>query len=266
MKYPKISIVIPLYEVFDFLSETISSCLSQDYPGEIEIILIDDCSPTSPKFIIEAFTKKNDCIKFIQNEINQGVIKTLNNALSFLSGEFVIFLGQDDNLSPTHVRSMHQSITKHDAAMVWCNSIVIDNQGKFVRKSYNDLLQRIKTMFASFFISKSNFISSTGLMIDVSVLKKVGGYPEEFKNMGEWLLWIEIIFNYKISYNQTVKALYRRHDKNITKYIDKDFLPDEVNLYYSYCKDLIDFQKQKKSFLHRTLYFCFDIFWSLFRK
>ena len=40
MKYPKISIVIPLYEVFDFLSETISSCLSQDYPGEIEIILI----------------------------------------------------------------------------------------------------------------------------------------------------------------------------------------------------------------------------------
>ncbi len=266
MKYPKISIVIPFYEGYEFLFETISSCLNQDFPGEIEIIIIDDCSSQSPNFIIEKFPEKKDCIKFVQNETNLGLMKTNNKALSILSGEFVIFLGQDDILLPSHVRLMHYSAKKDGAAFVWCNSIVIDHQGKFIKKSLNDSLQKIKTFLAKFFITKSNFISSTGLMLDVSILRKIGGFPEGFKNSGEWLLWIEIIFKYKISYTQSTKALYRRHENNLTNYIDNEVLPKDVQFYYSYCKDLIHSKKRKQSNKFKILYFCLDILWKLFKK
>ena len=43
MKYPKISVVVPIYNVESYLEKSLDSILNQDYPN-LEIILIDDCS------------------------------------------------------------------------------------------------------------------------------------------------------------------------------------------------------------------------------
>tara|TARA_B100000212_G_C27356099_1_gene525969 strand:+ start:556 stop:1356 length:801 start_codon:yes stop_codon:yes gene_type:complete len=266
MKHPKISIVVPTYKEFDFLFETISSCLNQDYPGEIEIIVIDDGSSRSPRFVIDKFKEKEDRIKLIENETNLGVNKTLNKALTILSGEFVIFIGQDDILSSSHARLMHYSAKKDNAALVWCNSTTIDHNGKRIKRPLNDNLQKIKNMFARFFITKSNFISSTGVMLDVSILREIGGFPESFKNRGEWLLWIEIIFNHRISYNKEAMPFYRRHKKNLTNYLDDDSLPKEIQVYYSHCRDQASFKKTMQSTTFQLFYSFFDILWRIFRR
>lgn len=263
MTKSKISILIPIYEGKKYLFETISSCVIQDYQGEIEIILIDDGSKEKSPDIINFFLKNNKNISYFENKKNLGLMKTNNKALEICSGEYLIYLGQDDVLPPSHVRLMYENAKKTNASIVWCNSFEIDEFGAFKKIALNYKLQKLKTFLAFFFISKSNFISSTGLMIKASALNSAGGWPTKYKNYGEWLLWINLINNYNISFCQLTNALYRRHSFNLSSFVDKKTLPSDVKSFYSYCQSVARSYFKTKKIKSKILYLFLDLIWKI---
>ena len=60
MKYSKISVIIPVYNVEKYISDCIKSVIAQDYPN-FEIIIVDDGSEDSSKRVCEEFLKKSGC-------------------------------------------------------------------------------------------------------------------------------------------------------------------------------------------------------------
>ena len=72
MKYPKISVVVPIYNVESYLEKSLDSILNQDYPN-LEIILIDDCSKDSSYSIAKKYQKKDKRIVLLQNPKNRGL-------------------------------------------------------------------------------------------------------------------------------------------------------------------------------------------------
>ena len=116
---PKISIVIPVYKVEDYLPACLDSVLAQTFQ-DWEAICVNDGSPDNCGAILAEYAKKDNRIKVINQE-NQGVSVARNKAMENVTGEYICFLDSDDEFAPTFLEKMHQAIVETDADVVWCD-------------------------------------------------------------------------------------------------------------------------------------------------
>jgi len=93
-----ISIVIPVYNVEEYLARCLDSVLNQTFENW-EIILINDCSPDGSQKIIDSYAKKDLRIKPIINEVNKGLGGARNVGLNAANGTYLMFLDSDDYIS-----------------------------------------------------------------------------------------------------------------------------------------------------------------------
>ena len=92
--FPKISIVVPVYNVEAYVSKCIESIMHQDYEN-IEIIVVDDGSTDSSSKICEQYARSDNRIRLIHQE-NQGLSKARNNGIDIAAGEYIGFIDSDD--------------------------------------------------------------------------------------------------------------------------------------------------------------------------
>lgn len=93
----KVSFVVPVYNVEDYVEECIESILKQK-GDSFEIILVNDGSSDGSGSICKKYAEKNDNIIYIQQH-NQGVSAARNTGLNSCSGEWVFFIDGDDTIS-----------------------------------------------------------------------------------------------------------------------------------------------------------------------
>ncbi|MBR6611314.1 MAG: glycosyltransferase family 2 protein, partial [Campylobacter sp.] len=94
---PKISIIIPVYNVEKYISQCLDSAINQSLK-DIEIIIVDDCGSDKSIDIVKEYAKKDSRIKIIYNKQNQGPFVSRNNAAIKASGEYLLCLDSDDFL------------------------------------------------------------------------------------------------------------------------------------------------------------------------
>jgi len=92
----KISIVIVTYNAAETLQKCLDSIYAQTYPA-IEIVIIDGASTDDTKAILEA---NADRIAFWKSEKDAGIYDAMNKALKHITGQWIYFLGADDELLP----------------------------------------------------------------------------------------------------------------------------------------------------------------------
>ena len=96
---PKVSVIIPVYNVEDYLRECLDSVINQTLK-DIEIICIDDGSTDNSLEILKEYAQRDNRIFIIDRE-NRGVGKSRNEGIEKANGEFVCFIDPDD-LYPTN--------------------------------------------------------------------------------------------------------------------------------------------------------------------
>ena len=111
METPIISIIVPVYNVREYLNDCLDSLMRQNYP-KIEIILVDDGST-------DGSAKKDSRIKVIHQQ-NQGLSAARNRGIKEASGNYITFVDSDDAVSPDYVQYMFSLITKYQAKMAIC--------------------------------------------------------------------------------------------------------------------------------------------------
>ena len=97
MLNPKISIIIPVYNVEKYISQCLDSAINQSLK-DIEIIIVDDCGSDNSMDIAKEYAKNDSRIKIIKNSQNQGPFTSRNNAVLAANGEYLVFLDSDDFL------------------------------------------------------------------------------------------------------------------------------------------------------------------------
>jgi glycosyltransferase involved in cell wall biosynthesis len=100
-KYPKISACITSYNQKDLITQCLDGVFIQDYPGEIEIIITDDCSTDDSDAVIKHYfasknIPKNFIIKYSRHQFNKGYVGTLMTILSHATGDYVALCDGDD--------------------------------------------------------------------------------------------------------------------------------------------------------------------------
>lgn len=91
----RVSVIIPVFKVERFIEQTILSVVNQNYP-DIEIVLVDDCSPDSSAAIIKNMQEKYTNIVYYKLDKNSGAAVARNKALDIATGRYVAFLDGDD--------------------------------------------------------------------------------------------------------------------------------------------------------------------------
>lgn len=130
---PKISIIVPVFNVENYLRQCLKSLVAQNLE-EIEILVINDGSTDNSQDIIDEFQKKfPQKIQSFTKE-NGGLSDARNFGLDRASGDFIAFVDSDDYVSATMFSEMHQLALLHNAEMVICNLQKVDENGNVIQK------------------------------------------------------------------------------------------------------------------------------------
>ena len=134
MTEPLISVIIPVYNVAQYVKEAIDSVINQTYK-KLEIIVIDDGSTDESGKICDSYAA-DPRVKVIHQK-NKGLSGARNTGLDVMTGDVVAFLDSDDYYYPNMLEIMAAEMIRSDADIVICDFMWDDTACKLERKSYN---------------------------------------------------------------------------------------------------------------------------------
>lgn len=149
MNQEMISIVVPVYNVQDYLSECIESVLRQTYTN-FELLLVDDGSKDDSGKICDLYEGKDDRIRVFHKK-NGGLSDARNYAIPHAKGEYIMFLDSDDYLSIHCLEYMLKTMIDHDLNIV---------QGFFTREESTLDHGAIDSHHVSLFLSEEEILRS----------------------------------------------------------------------------------------------------------
>lgn len=120
----KISIIIPFYNVEDYVDRCIESTLKQTYKN-IEIICIDDGSTDSTAERIKKFAGRDERVRYRRTE-NGGLSSARNSGLEIVSGNYVVFIDGDDFVSKFYIEDLYSGI-QMGANISLVNRLIVSN-------------------------------------------------------------------------------------------------------------------------------------------
>jgi len=138
MVVPKVSIIIPIYNVEQYLHECLDSVVAQTLK-DIEVICVNDGSTDGSLGILEEYAQKDCRIKVISKP-NSGYGHTMNVGLENATGEYIGIVESDDFVKEDMYVSLYSLAKEHDADIIKADfyRFKVNNNGKLILE-YNDL-------------------------------------------------------------------------------------------------------------------------------
>jgi len=173
MRDIKVSIIVPVYNVADYLRRCLDSCVNQTLQ-EIEVIVVNDCSPDPrDSEIMREYEKKfPNKIRPIWHKENLRLGGARNTGIRAACGEFIYCVDSDDYIDLKLCEKMYNAIIAEKADMAVCdcdrvvNEVIIKNwesNGKFDTSDLCDRMKNIKNNNAPFIIIKKSVIERNNL-------------------------------------------------------------------------------------------------------
>ena len=104
----KVSIIVPVYNVEDYIERCMLSIIDQTYPN-IECIIVDDCTPDNSITIIQSLLQQyNGTISFkiLKHTTNKGLSESRNTGTEKATGDYIYYLDSDDELTPNCIEHL----------------------------------------------------------------------------------------------------------------------------------------------------------------
>ena len=122
----QVSVIIPVYNVEQYLRQCLDSVINQTYK-DIEIIIVNDCSPDNSLQIIEEYRQKDSRIRLVNLEKNGGLANARNVGINNSNGKYITFIDSDDWISENNIEILYNNIEKYNTDFVGCEFIWYDN-------------------------------------------------------------------------------------------------------------------------------------------
>ena len=127
----KISVIIPVYNVENYLKECLDSVTSQTLE-DMEIICIDDGSTDNSSDILKEYSKKDNRIKIITKE-NGGQATARNLGIKEAQGEYIAFVDSDDFIEPTMFEKLYTKAKDNNLDLAMCKIATYNNQTEEIK-------------------------------------------------------------------------------------------------------------------------------------
>jgi len=216
-----VSIIIPIYNVEQYIEECLDSVIGQTY-NEIEIILIDDGSTDRSGKIADRYALKDKRIKVIHKK-NGGLSDARNAGVVIAKCDYIMFVDSDDYVDSTFVETALLKIKVHRADILCFRFMSVDDSGrtkisskntKHEYKTYSNI-ESMKDIFSiggSLKVNAWNKIYKRSLFVDNSIL-----YPVERVYEDNLTTYKLMYFAKKVVFIDKSLLLYRQRPGSITK-------------------------------------------------
>ena len=127
---PKVSLIIPVYNVERYLRRCLDSVITQDF-DDYEVICVNDCSPDESYKILEEYQNRYpQKVRVLKNEENMGQGRSRIHGLNHSTGQYIMFVDSDDHIKCDYIRTFVEAIEKEQCDMV-VGGYVRDIDGKY---------------------------------------------------------------------------------------------------------------------------------------
>jgi len=217
---PLVSMIVTSYNHARFILETLESVKAQTYRNT-ELIIVDDCSSDDSVAIIERWLHENKVqCTLIPHQKNQGICKSLNEALTLTTGKYISMIASDDVWLPDKIE--HQvgimESQPETVGVVYSDAFQMDENGHPLTgrliASCRDLPERPQGQILSSLL-EGNFIGGQTALIRRNCYDKVGLYDESLP-WEDWDMWMRMARHYSFLYSPTPSVKYRVHEKSFS--------------------------------------------------
>lgn len=218
MKDCKISIIVPVYNVEQYLEKCLDSLVNQTMK-EIEIIVVNDASPDNSRMIMEQYKERYpEMIRCLYRDISAGPGAARNTGIRCAKGEYLLFIDGDDYADITMCEKLYKVAMETDSEIVSCE-YKEGQEGKFreVDQFSTQVMgildyEKRRLLMSVHSVGPVAKIIKTSLIVDNELL-----FPEFMKY--EDLATIPLWWVYANRYEEVKEAMYYyiRHENSVTK-------------------------------------------------
>ena len=176
----KVSVIIPVYGVENFLERAVDSVLNQTLE-EKEIILVDDGSPDACPEICDRYAREHPGLVRVLHQENQGLGMARNAGVRMAQGEYIAFLDSDDTVEPDMYQALYQKARAGDYDLVMCDVriLYVDEGRETVVSSYS----REEVDLADYIAHGSNITYSVNKLFRRSIWEENHYQPMLFEDI-----------------------------------------------------------------------------------
>ena len=214
---PKLSIIVPVYNTKKYLKECLDSLINQTLK-DIEIIIVNDCSPDNSESIILEYMSKEPRIKYIKHDKNLGLGGARNTGITNTTGEWIAFVDSDDYIELNTYEAILSLMDEHHADLGIFSAINFDDITKV--ESYNPYFDcdfnTLTTINHQNFDKSKNATACTKIFKGSDIINNNLTFPEHLKHEDEefWFKYIATVEPSVIASNEKLYH-YRQHGNSI---------------------------------------------------
>lgn len=211
MEKALVSIVTPLYNAEQYISQTINSILNQSYDNW-ELIIIDDVSSDNSLQVVEKYCAQDTRIRFILLEKNSGPAVARNTGIREAKGKYLTFIDSDDLWDKNFLEKSIEYIENKGCSFVFSSYRRSDEN---LNKLYDDYIVPYSINYSD--LLKSNVISCLTAFIDIEKIGKIY-MNDTFLSHEDYSLWLNILKKIDYAYGiKDVMATYRIRKKSVSR-------------------------------------------------
>lgn len=211
----KVTVLLSVYNGEDYIKNAIISVLEQTYT-DFDLLLMDDGSTDKSAEIIHSF--EDDRIKYIKNEQNMGLTKTLNKGLNLIEGEYIIRMDSDDICYPERFEKQIKYMDENKHLVVSGSNVrQFSATGWDYKTNVNTKPEEIRTELLF-----NCPLKHPSVIMRNSIIKKENyQYSTEHIATEDFGLWRKISEKYDLGNLKNVLMDYRIHDQGISVQANK---------------------------------------------
>ena len=210
---PYVSVIMPVFNGEQYLSEAIDSVLAQTFQ-DWELIVVDDCSTDSTPQILESYTARDPRIRALRNARNLKSGPSSNRGISIARAGWISRLDADDVYEPHFLEKM-AAVTRGLQGMdhfVSSWTKIIDSEGGHIVDVRLPDAAKIARMMPI-----ENFLYHGATQFPKALWAKTGGYPEIQRESDDLALWKKFLkAGARLHVVPEHLMRYRIHDSNMT--------------------------------------------------
>ncbi len=222
---PLISVLIRTKDRWDLLKKAVESVYNQVY-RPIELVVINDGKDDIKPKILELLENNDLSFKYKHLVPSKGRSAAANAALEMSGGQFLMFLDDDDWISPEHLNILFKTLSNDENAVGAYSDVacveVINNELKEIYRYSND--------FDIIKLSYENFLPIHSVLFKRFVVDNNCRFNEKLEIYEDWHFWLQVVHHGKLIHVPQVTAFYRMDESGVgLPGTNKDFNKDYVS-------------------------------------
>ena len=223
-----ISVIIPVYNVEQYVERCLNSVINQSYTN-LEIILVDDGSTDRSGEICDQYALKDSRIKVIHEE-NAGLGEARNRGLRIVSGDYICFVDSDDWIEEDYCKELIEAAERTNSDISICGYNECFKDGKMPKVKYDDCFTTTGKEILHY-----TMIANSKYWFNISVWNKL--YKREIISE----LWFKSRVYEDIMYN--AESMYRTNREG--SIISKGFQRKTIEFEMKFKEERVEFFKRK---------------------